>query len=405
MKKLFIILILLIFVAGCTNRNVPVNEVENYISQAKQKFAPDKRTALFDITALLDNGKMNLSGETNLPKAKAWLLKNLKEKNIEVIDNIEILPSKDLGDSTYAFIHNSVANLRTIPHDYGEMATQALMGTPLRVLERNKKGDWYRVQTPDNYIAWIEHSYITRITKDNLNEWKKSNKVIYNNVYGFAYSKPDKKSDIFSDLVEGDIFHVLSKEGRFYKAKYPDGRIAYVPTDECRNYGDWLNDTTITFKRLFSTAKMFTGIPYLWGGTSPKAFDCSGFTKTVYFLHGILLARDASQQVNTGEPVNAQNGFDNMKPGDLLFFGRKATGSTKEHITHVGMYIGNEEFINSAAHYAGRVLITSLDKSSPLFNQYRYDTFIRAKRILTSVGKNGIERIRDDSLYNRIPLR
>ena len=51
---------------------------------------------------------------------------------------------------------------------------------------------------------------------------------------------------------------------------------------------------------IVATAYRFFGVPYLWGGTSVKGMDCSGFTKTVYFLNGVLLPRDASQQVARG---------------------------------------------------------------------------------------------------------
>ncbi len=404
MKKIFLFFIIVVITAGCTNTATSIDKVKNYISQAKEKFAPDKRTAIFDVNALYNSGNINLIGKTNVSQAKLWILKSLKYKNIKVQDNIELLPSKNLGDTIYAMIHLSVANLRTQAHDYAELATQALLGTPLRILEKNKKGDWYRVQTPDNYIAWIEHSYITPMTKMDLNAWKKSKKVIYQNVYGFSYSEPTKNSQVVSDLVEGDILEVIAKKNKYYKVKYPDGRTAYVPSTAFKNYNDWMNNTSVTFKKLYSTAKEFMGIPYLWGGTSPKAFDCSGFTKTLYFLHGVILPRDASQQINVGDFVNSKRGFKNLQPGDLLFFGQKGKNGTKDHITHVGLYIGNDKFINASAHYAGRVLITSLDKSSPLFNQYRYNTFIKAKRILTSLNKNGIRFIKDDSLYNDIPL-
>jgi gamma-D-glutamyl-L-lysine dipeptidyl-peptidase len=68
--------------------------------------------------------------------------------------------------------------------------------------------------------------------------------------------------------------------------------------------------------------------------------DCSGFTKMVYFMHGIILARDASLQVRHGQPVNPGDSFENLQPGDLLFFGRKANEEQPERITHVAISKG-----------------------------------------------------------------
>ena len=160
---------------------------------------------------------------------------------------------------------------------------------------------------------------------------------------------------------------------------------------------NWLDSRKVNADDIISTAKTFMGIPYLWGGTSPKAFDCSGFTKTVYFLNGVMLPRDASQQVYTGELVDTKNGFQNLKPGDLLFFGRKATDSTAEKITHVALYIGDTEFI----HASGRVRINSLDKSRPNYSDYRFNQFVRAKRILTSLDKNGVKKFQSMKYYSK----
>ena len=96
---------------------------------------------------------------------------------------------------------------------------------------------------------------------------------------------------------------------------------------------------------LVKTAKKFNGIPYLWGGFSSKAIDCSGFTSNIYFLNGIILQRDASQQIKFGKEITSNYEYTNLLKGDLLFFGRKANDSVPEKVIHVGMYIGDSEFI------------------------------------------------------------
>ncbi|XAS76943.1 NlpC/P60 family protein [Dermatophilaceae bacterium Sec6.4] len=101
-------------------------------------------------------------------------------------------------------------------------------------------------------------------------------------------------------------------------------------------------------------AKRYTGVPYVWGGSTPRGFDCSGFTSYVYRQVGRSLPRTADQQAGATKRVSTP------RPGDLVFFGYPAH--------HVGIYVGNNQIIDSAkpgtrvhvhqiwgSHYFGRV--------------------------------------------------
>ena len=120
------------------------------------------------------------------------------------------------------------------------------------------------------------------------------------------------------------------------------------------------------------------GVPYLWGGTSTKGVDCSGFTKTVYSLNGIQLLRNASHQARLGEAVELNPELSNLKKGDLLFFGSAANDRRPERVTHVGIYLENKRFI----HSSGLVRINSLDPKSPVYDVRRHKTLIRVRRYL-----------------------
>ena len=138
---------------------------------------------------------------------------------------------------------------------------------------------------------------------------------------------------------------------------------------------------------LVKTSKTLMGVPYLWGGTSTKGVDCSGFTKTIYFLNGMVIPRDASQQVHTGQQIDENRNFDNLRKGDLLFFGRKATDSTKERVVHVGMWIGNDEFI----HASNMVRVSSIDPNADNFDEYNLNRYLRSKRILKEKDRDLID--------------
>ncbi len=371
-----------------------MENIQKSITEIKVKYAPDKRVALFDVKVNQNGDSFQLTGETTELDAKAELLKNLKSANITFEDKIETLPTEKLKGKTLGLIDVSVANLRGKPKHSAELVTQAILGTPVRVFK--KKNGFYLIQTPDKYISWVDEDGVKTISKDEYDNWYNSDKIIYTKEYGFSYSEANENSERVSDLVTGNILVEIGSEGDFVKVKYPDGRIAFILKSESEELNSWLSNAYPTPENIIATAKLFMGNPYLWGGTSAKGLDCSGFTKTVYYLNGVLLDRDASQQVKKGILVDTENNFDELQKGDLLFFGFKAKEGKKERITHVGIYINDLEFI----HEAGKVKYNSFDKKADNFSAYRLKNFIRAKRIISSVSKNGIELIKDNEFYN-----
>ncbi len=93
---------------------------------------------------------------------------------------------------------------------------------------------------------------------------------------------------------------------------------------------------------IIATAKKYIGVRYLWGGTSPNTgFDCSGFVQYVFAQNGTTLPRVSRDQYTVGTPVD----FNNLQPGDLVFFSIAKNGV----VDHDGIYIGNGQFINSSS--------------------------------------------------------
>jgi SH3-like domain-containing protein len=380
---------LLMIFGSCKTANLETSEMPNkadvYISEVKSEFAPDGRVELFEVKSTLNKGNYILKGESNLPDAVGSLKQKLKEQNISFVDSIRILPSAEMEGNTKGVIKISVANLRLKPSHSAELVTQAILGTPVKVYK--KEGSWYYIQTPEGYLAWVDYGGVTPFSENELSTWKAADKVIYLETFGFAYEGANTESQVVSDLVAGNILELEGEENDFFRVKYPNGKVGYIEQSKAQPYEQWLSALKPSGESLVETSKTLMGIPYLWGGTSAKGVDCSGYTKTIFFLNGIIIPRDASQQIHTGIEVDTEKNFEKLVPGDLLFFGRKATATSPERVIHVGMWIGNNKFI----HSMGDVHISNMDPYAEDFDEYNYNRYLRTKRILGQVDKNLIQ--------------
>jgi len=295
-------------------------------------------------------------------------------------------------DEKYGVITVSVADARLGTDFDTEMGTQLLLGMPVKIVQQQ---GWWQVEGAEGYEAWIEPRAFVKMDKETFNRWTNAKKVIFTYDYGFAYEKMDEHKQRVSDLVFGDILKWEGENGKFYQVSYPDGRKGYVLKTQAALFDHWKSSRRLTEESIVQTAFTLKGIPYVWGGTSVKGMDCSGFTKTVFLKNGVILLRNASQQAQAGIPVDISKGYDNLRPGDLMFFGKKATGDAGEKIRHVAIYIGNKEFI----HASGYIRISSLDSAQPDYDPRNAREFVRATRIIGAVGSEGIWKIDDNPLY------
>ena len=116
---------------------------------------------------------------------------------------------------------------------------------------------------------------------------------------------------------------------------------------------------------LVAVARAQIGTRYVLGGTTPKGFDCSGLVRYVMAALKVDLPRTAAQQAQTGLEVDRDR--NNLRPGDLLTFGKKG----KSGVSHIGIYVGNGRYIH-ASSVAGRVIESDLSRTgSPLIKAWR----------------------------------
>ena len=391
----YIAILIFLVLASCDEQpeKDTINQADELIAKTSEKYAPDSRVALFDIEAVKNGESYTLKGESNLPDAVEDLKQKLKAENINFTDSIKILPENEsLKGKTMGIVKISVANLREEPKHSSQLVTQATLGTPVKIWKRTE--EWYYIQTPDGYLSWVDHGGITTMDKNAFDTWKSSEKIIFKNAYGQSFEEASKNSQPVSDIVAGSIFEFEAEEDNFYKVSYPDGREAFIASEESDIYSEWLADLQASEENLVQTSGKLMGLPYLWGGTSSKGVDCSGFTKTIYFMNGIVIPRDASQQIREGKLIDSSGTFENLAVGDLLFFGRPATDSTSEKVVHVGMWIGDNEFI----HSSGDVHISSMDENAENYDEFNKGRYLRTKRYLGQQSE-GLTYLKDNNVF------
>lgn len=370
-----------------------LNDLRQSGEDVRKQFIPDKRVGVFDVDYTLTGKQLKVKGATTSAEAKVMLLDELSKNGYEVQDSMRLLPDvAALGEKTYAVVNLSVCNLRSEDDFSSEMVTQGLLGMPVRVLERTS---WYRIQTPDNYIAWVHRAGIALMNKEEYHAWNSAEKIVVIGHYGFTYEKPDSRSQSISDVVSGDRLKWEGTEGAYFKVAYPDGRKAYISRSISQPEKTWRKEVKQDASSIIATAKTLLGVPYLWAGTSAKGMDCSGFVRTVLYLHDIIMPRDASQQAYVGEHIDIAPDFTNLQPGDLIFFGRKATAENKERVVHVAIYIGNKKFI----HAQGDVRINSFDPADADYDEYNLNRLLFATRFLNSIGTGEINTTATNSYY------
>jgi len=134
------------------------------------------------------------------------------------------------------------------------------------------------------------------------------------------------------------------------------------------NAGKTYHISAIDKQKLLEDAKYFKGGKYVWGGTTPKGFDCSGYVQYLYKKHNVNLPRTAWAQSKKGLSIDKED----LQKGDLLFFlTDKKRGIP---ITHVGIYIGDGEFIHAASKKRGIII-------SPITHGSYAKTFVSARRV------------------------
>lgn len=255
----------------------------------------------------------------------------------------------------------------------GNLETQALYGQRVTILER--QGDWVHVAvagqpTPRNtlgYPGWMPASQLT--TNPRFTQLAGHRFALVTAKTAVLYRDAQRRNPSMTLSIDTRL-PVMGQVGNSIKVFTPDRGVAWLSADDAHTYESASDIPRPTPADLANTARQFEGLPYVWAGTSAWGFDCSGFTHTVYDVHGITIPRDADAQFAAGKPVAK----DDMQPGDLIFY-----AYSSGYIHHVGIYLGDGWEADAPNNTPGQVTKLEIVK----VDEQRYaDQYAGSRRFL-----------------------
>lgn len=266
-------------------------------------------------------------------------------------------------------VEGSSLRLRAKPNTDAEILATASYGDSVVIIK--EVDGWYLVDY-NLHIGYMSAEYVRFKDRENV---ELGNGVVEESVVNMR-STPSSDGDLLAQLTIGDEAYIIGFNCGWYKVKY-DGQTGYIRSDllalteaPAANSQNSVGEAPVVIsagQKLVNYSMDFLGIPYVWGGTTTKGFDCSGFTQYVFRDMGYKLKRTAEKQYSQGTSVRRNE----LEVGDLVFFGN--TYASSSAVTHVGIYIGNNEFIHAGGN---NVKITSMD------DDYYAVRYVGAKRVI-----------------------
>ncbi|MBS4168332.1 SH3 domain-containing C40 family peptidase [Parachlamydia sp. AcF125] len=237
----------------------------------------------------------------------------------------------------FYYINSPVIEMREQPNQESEIVSQAYFAEGIKVLE--EAHDWIKIETTvDHYKGWIKKGSLCQrqdsFLSNSSTTFAKVNRCaahlysVQDTVYGPILTLPfESKLEVLEPKEESN--------SRWIKVSLVDGREGYIQRGDVA-----VNPTFVGREQMCNLSLQFLGLPYTWGGRSSFGYDCSGFVQMLYRQMGIYLPRDTKDQINW-KGLTAIS-VEELSPGDLIFF-----GLAEDKIRHVGLYLGNNQFIHA----------------------------------------------------------
>ncbi len=286
----------------------------------------------------------------------------------DLVDPTAPIPAEKIFD--YAVIECAAANLRSAPDEDSEMTDVLFNGSLCTLVEQ--VGDWYQVEYGD--LTGYIYAPLTSATNDETDgsteietQSEAVERIEAEEAAAAAAAEEAARESHHSDPApepvyndepeydEPDYEEPEYEEPEYEEPEYEEPEYE-EPEYEEPEYEEPSYDSS-TGSEIVDIALNYLGVPYVYGGTSPYGFDCSGFVQYVYSQCGYYISRTAQPQYSDGYYVS----YSDLQPGDLVFFSAtdgSAYSSSIDGISHVGIYIGGGDFVHAGGSC---VKITSLN--------------------------------------------
>ena len=251
----------------------------------------------------------------------------------------------------------SSLRLRAEPSTSASVVTTLDKSVAVAILDDSVDG-WYKIAY-NGSTGYVSADYLN-VDQDNV--FTTYGRVNSDGVNVRSDASTD--SSVLATIEEDAIVTVNGLVDGWYDVTGEYGTEGYIRSD----FLD-LTESSSSNSDIAATAKQYLGTGYVYGGASPRGFDCSGFTMYVYSQHGYSLPHSATSQWQSGLGTRVYS-ISELQPGDLVFFNDPSRNAGKA-CSHAGIYTGDGQFIHSSSSRSGGVIVSSLTINRFFARHYR----------------------------------
>jgi cell wall-associated NlpC family hydrolase len=329
-----------------------------YVAHFRTSAANDARLFAFSVTAQAEGDRgVRLTGYVEFPETRRAIGAYFRTLGFEPVDDqLETLPSEELGDRRFGFI-KAAHSLSYADASQHEVVTDCLLGEPLFLLRAD--GEHFLVHGGDGYLGYVAAGDVERVDET-----------------AFAAYLAGPRVCVRADQKPGDVALPAGARLKWVRTE-GDRHIAQTPAGDevavMKGASDVRNLPKERIDLVCAGARQLLGTKYLWGGKTSSGVDCSGLVQVSFAGVGVAVPRDANQQFHMGQLTGTRWSRAAMRRGDTLYF-LNAQG----RISHTGLYLGDDQFIHAVSP---TVRINSFNPDDDNYDAARHASFAFAKRI------------------------